>query len=124
MRAGLRPCCFDGSAVHRIKQMKNKQWVLLVLLINNRPFEPGASHAAACHCVFRGEGSVGLERHAQRWDGVTVQVKDEHRAWHQQALRGGAASWTRGRSRSVDRGVAAITPMPHPRQNLSIKGDF
>lgn len=27
--------------------MKNKQWLLLVLLINNRPFEPGASHAIA-----------------------------------------------------------------------------
>lgn len=26
-------------------QMKNKRWLLLVLLINNRPFEPGASHA-------------------------------------------------------------------------------
>lgn len=36
--------------------MKNKQWLLLVLLINNRPFEPGASHATAI--VYLEEGGA------------------------------------------------------------------
>lgn len=66
--------------------MKNKQWLLLVLLINNRPFEPGASHAIA---IVYSEGWGGgvhcdwqLGTPCQRWDGVTNQAKDERRAWH------------------------------------------
>lgn len=39
-------------------QMRNKPQVLLVLLINNRPFEPGASHAAAIVCS-EGRGQWG-----------------------------------------------------------------
>ncbi|KAK5908010.1 hypothetical protein CgunFtcFv8_016105 [Champsocephalus gunnari] len=66
-------------------QMKNKQWLLLVLLINNRPFEPGASHATT---IVYSEGGGGgycdwqLGTPCQRWDGVTNQAKDERRAWH------------------------------------------
>lgn len=63
--------------------MKNKQWLLLVLLINNRPFEPGASHAIAivyleggAHCDWQ------LGTPCQRWDGVTNQANDDRRAWH------------------------------------------
>lgn len=61
--------------------MKNKQWLLLVLLINNRPFEPGASHAIAIVCVG-GHCDWQLRTPCQRWDGVTNQAKDERRAWH------------------------------------------
>lgn len=39
--------------------MKNKQWLLLVLLINNRPFEPGASHAIAI-VYLEGVGALWL----------------------------------------------------------------
>lgn len=39
-------------------QMKNKQWLLLVVLINNRPFEPGASHAIA---IVYSEGGRGVD---------------------------------------------------------------
>lgn len=45
--------------------MKNKQWLLLVLLINNRPFEPGANHAIAI-VYLEGGGTVtgSWEHHA------------------------------------------------------------
>lgn len=74
--------------------MKNKQWLLLVLLINNRPFEPGASHAIAIVYLEEGRVEEGwglggrllcdwqLGTPCQRWDGVTNQAKDERRAWH------------------------------------------
>lgn len=57
---------FDRSAVHIIKcwQGKNKQCLLFVLLINNRPFEHHASHASIVYsdncvmpvCGLRGSG--------------------------------------------------------------------
>lgn len=57
---------FDRSAVHIIKcwQVKNKQCLLFVLLINNRPFEHHASHASIVYsdncvmpvCGLRGSG--------------------------------------------------------------------
>lgn len=66
-------------------QMKNKQRLLLVLLINNRPFEPGASHAITI--VYSEEEPGGhcdwqLGTPCQRLGGVTDQAKDERRAWH------------------------------------------
>lgn len=64
--------------------MKNKQWLLLVLLINNRAFESGANHANAI--VYWQLGTP-----CQWWDGVTDQPKDERRAWHQQCLGGSTA---------------------------------
>lgn len=59
--------------------MKNKQWLLWALLINNRVFESGANHAIAI--VYRQLGTP-----CQRWNGVTDQLKDERGAWHQQCL--------------------------------------
>lgn len=56
-------------------QMKNKQWLLLVMLINNGPFEPGASHAPIV-CLEDGgaggtvTGSWGTP--CQQWDEVTI----------------------------------------------------
>lgn len=45
--------------------MKNKQWLLLALLINNRPFEPGASHAIAIVCLEgRGATVTGSLEHS------------------------------------------------------------
>ena len=63
--------------------MKNKQWLLLVLLINNRPFEPGASHAIAIvYLEVGGHCDWQLGTPCQQRDGVINQAKDERRAWH------------------------------------------
>lgn len=43
--------------------MKNKQWLLLVLLINNRPFEPGTSHAIAIVYLEEGATVTGSWEH-------------------------------------------------------------
>lgn len=74
--------------------MKNKRCLLFVLLINNRPFEPHASHASIVYsddCVVGVKGGHcdwQLGTPCQQWDAVTNQVRDEHRAWHQRGLGG------------------------------------
>lgn len=56
-------------------QMKNKRWLLLAMLINNRPFEPGASHAPIV-CLedggCRGHCDWQLGTPCQQWDEVTI----------------------------------------------------
>lgn len=58
-------------------QMKNKRWLLLVMLINNRPFEPGASHAPIVCLEDGGAGGTvtgSWEHHANsgmRWQSIS-----------------------------------------------------
>lgn len=59
--------------------MKNKQWLLLVLLINNRPFEPGTSHAIAIVYLEEGATVTGSwEHHAN--SGMVWPTKPRMRA--------------------------------------------